>query len=114
MSIVIIIKTKDINNNIQSRKEQEMGTALAFENEEIKKKIIRTLGLKESDLKQKERDKGMLIFDAIIRKGIPYAKVRLVKDALNLTDSEFADYLGISLRTLQRKRDSHEKLSRSE
>ena len=53
----------------------------------------------------------MLAFDAFIRKGIPYAKVRLVKAALNLTDNEFADYLGISLRTLQRKRDSHKALS---
>ena len=86
-----------------------MRSALAFENEEIKKKIIGTLGLKESELG--ERDKGMLTFDAIIRKGIPYSKVRLVKSALNLTDNEFADYLGISLRTLQRKRGSREKLS---
>ncbi len=88
-----------------------MSTALAFENDEIKMKIIKTLGLKDIDLKSQERDKGMLTFDAIIRKGIPYAKVRLVKTALNLTDNEFADYLGISLRTLQRKRDSREKLS---
>lgn len=88
-----------------------MSSTLAFENEEIKKKIIGTLGLKASDMKPTERDKGMLAFDAIIRKGIPYAKVRIVKAALNLTDNEFADYLGISLRTLQRKRGSHEKLS---
>lgn len=88
-----------------------MRTALAFEPEEIKKKIIGTLGLKDSDLKPKERDKGMLTFDAIIRKGIPYVKVRLVKAALRLTDRECAEYLGISLRTLHRKRDSHEKLS---
>jgi len=86
-----------------------MRSALAFENEEIKKKIIGTLGLKESELR--ERDKGMFTFDALIRKGIPYSKVRLVKSALNLTDNEFADYLGISLRTLQRKRGSREKLS---
>ncbi|MBI4689586.1 MAG: DUF2384 domain-containing protein, partial [Nitrospirae bacterium] len=66
---------------------------------------------KDTDLKPGERDKGMLTFDAIIRRGIPYAGVRLVKTALNLTDNEFADYLGISLRTLQRKRDSHKKLS---
>ena len=83
-----------------------MSTALAFENEEIKKKIIGTLGLKNSDVKPRERDKGMFTFDALIRKGIPYAKVAIVKTALNLTDSEFAAYLGISLRTLQRKRDS--------
>lgn len=91
-----------------------MSSPLVFENEEIKKKIIGTLGLKDSDLKPRERDKGMLTFDAVIRKGIPYAKLRLVKAALNLTDSELADYLGISLRTLQRKRDSHEKLSIAE
>jgi putative toxin-antitoxin system antitoxin component (TIGR02293 family) len=91
-----------------------MKSALALENEEIKKKIIGTLGLKDSDLKPRERDKGLLTFDAIIRRGIPYAKVRLVKAALNLTDSEFANYLGISLRTLQRKRNSQEKLSISE
>lgn len=84
---------------------------LAFENEKTKKKIFGTLGLEDSDIKPEERDKGMLTFDAIIRKGIPYAKVHLVKTALNLTDTEFADYLGISLRTLQRKRDSQEKLS---
>lgn len=84
---------------------------MVLESEEIKKKIIGTLGLKDSELKPKERDKGMLTFDAIIRKGIPYAKIHLVKAALDLTDSEIADYLGISLRTLQRKRDSHEKLS---
>ncbi len=88
-----------------------MGTALVSENDEIKKKIIGTLGLKASDLTPRDRGKGMLTFDAIIRKGIPYAKVRLVKAALNLTDSEFAHYLGISLRTLQRKLDAHEKLS---
>lgn len=88
-----------------------MSTALALENEEIKKRIIGTLGLKDSDVSPQEWDRGMLTFDAIIRKGIPYAKIRLVKAALNLTDSEFADYLGISLRTLQRKRDSHEKLT---
>ena len=87
---------------------------MVLENEELKKKIIGTLGLKSSDLKPRERDRGMLTFDAIIRKGIPYAKVRLVKAALNLSDSEVAAYLGISLRTLQRKRDSHEKLSISE
>jgi putative toxin-antitoxin system antitoxin component (TIGR02293 family) len=88
-----------------------MNTARVYEHEEIKKKIIATLGLKDSELKLKEKDKGMLAFDALIRKGIPYAKVRLVKTALNLTDNEFADYLGISLRTLQRKRDSHKALS---
>ena len=87
---------------------------MVLENEEIKKKIIWTLGLKESELKPKERDKGMLTFDALIRKGIPYAKVTLVKTALNLTDGEFADYLGMSLRTLQRKRGSHGKLSIAE
>jgi len=91
-----------------------MSTALAFESEEIKKKIIGTLGLKASDMKPRDRDKGMLTFDAVIRKGIPYTKLRLVKAALNLSDNEFADYLGISLRTLQRKRDSHERLSISE
>ncbi len=91
-----------------------MSTALVFEKEEIKRKIIKTLGLKEASLKPHERDKGMLSFDAIIRKGIPYSTVGLVKEALNLTDNEFADYLGISLRTLQRKRDSREKLSISE
>ncbi len=88
-----------------------MSTALVFDNEEITKRIIGTLGLKDADLNPKERDRGMLTFDALIRKGIPYAKVRLVKAALDLTDNEFADYLGISLRTLQRKRDSHEKLT---
>jgi len=88
-----------------------MSAALVLENEEIKKKIIGTLGLRDSDIEPQERDKGMLTFDAVIRKGIPYAKVRLVKAALNMTDNELADYLGISLRTLQRKRDSHEKLS---
>jgi len=88
--------------------------SMILENEEIKKRIIGTLGLKSSDLKPQERNKGMLTFDAIIRKGIPYAKVRLMKAALNLTDNECADYLGISLRTLQRKRASHEKLSITE
>ena len=88
-----------------------MNTTRAYETDGIKKKIIATLGLKDSELKIKERDKGMLAFDALIRKGIPYSKVRLVKAALNLTDNEFADYLGISLRTLQRKRDSHKALS---
>lgn len=88
-----------------------MGASLVFESKEIEKKIIGTLGLKDSDLKPRERDKGMLTFDAVIRRGIPYARTRLVKAALNMTDSEFADYLGISLRTLQRKRDSREKLS---
>ena len=34
-----------------------------------------------------------------------------MKAALNLADHEFADYLAISLRTLQRKRDSQAKLS---
>jgi len=91
-----------------------MSTVLALENEEIKKKIIGTLGLKDSDMKPQERDKGMLTFDAFIRKGIPSAKVRLVKAALNLTDNELADYLGISLRTLQRKWESHAKLSITE
>jgi putative toxin-antitoxin system antitoxin component (TIGR02293 family) len=91
-----------------------MGTVLVVENEEIKKKIIGTLGLKDSDMKRQERDKGMMTFDSVIRKGIPYAKVRLVKAALNLTDNELADYLGISLRTLQRKRNSREKLSIAE
>ncbi len=88
-----------------------MNTTRAYETDEIKKKIIATLGLKDSELRLKEKDKGMLAFDAIIRKGIPYSKVRLVKAALKLTDNEFADYLGISLRTLQRKRDSHKALS---
>jgi putative toxin-antitoxin system antitoxin component (TIGR02293 family) len=87
-----------------------MSTAVS-ENEEIKMKIMGTLGLKPSDLSLRERNKGMFTFDAIIRKGIPFAKVRLVKAALNLTDSEFAQYLGISLRTLQRKLEAHEKLS---
>lgn len=88
-----------------------MGTPLVSENEEIKTRIIGTLGLADSDLGPEDRDRGMLTFDAMIRQGIPYAKVRRVKTALNLTDGEFADYLGVSLRTLQRKRDSQEKLT---
>jgi len=91
-----------------------MGNSLVLENDEITKRIIGTLGLKDSDLRSKGKDKGMFSFDSFIRKGIPYAKVQLVKAALNLTDNEFADYLGISLRTLQRKRTSHGKLSLSE
>ena len=88
-----------------------MSTVLAIEHEKTKKLIVGTLGLKEKDLKPQERDKGMLSFDAMIRRGIPYGKVRLVKAALNLTDSEIAEYLGISLRTLQRKQDTREKLT---
>jgi putative toxin-antitoxin system antitoxin component (TIGR02293 family) len=115
MTFVIKIKSKDNRKEIGiTGKEQEMSTAMAFENEEIKKKIIVTLGLKDSDVKPRERDKGMFTFDALIRKGIPYAKVAIVKTALNLTDNEFAAYLGISLRTLQRKRDSQGKLSIAE
>jgi putative toxin-antitoxin system antitoxin component (TIGR02293 family) len=88
-----------------------LGNAWALENEQIKKKIVEILELKDSDMKPRETDRGMLSFDALVRKGIPYAKVRLVAAALNLSDNEIADYLGISLRTLQRKRASHEKLS---
>ena len=91
-----------------------MGISLALENDEITKRILGTLGLKDSDLEAKGKGNGIFSFDSFIRKGIPYAKVRLVKAALNLTDNEFADYLGISLRTLQRKRTSHGKLSLSE
>ena len=69
-----------------------MGTS-TLENEEIKKKIMGTLGLKEADITQKDKDKGMKIFDTFIRRGIPFVNVRIVKTALNFSDSEFADYL---------------------
>ena len=75
MTFVVKIKSKDNRNETGiTGKEQQMSAALAFENEEIKKKIIGTLGLKDSDMKPQERNKGMLTFDAIIRKGIPYSK----------------------------------------
>ena len=90
-----------------------MGTS-TLENDEIQKKIIWTLGLKKTDIEKKDKDKGMRIFDSFIRKGIPYINIGIVKKALNFSDNEFADYLGISLRTLQRKRNSREKLSISE
>jgi putative toxin-antitoxin system antitoxin component (TIGR02293 family) len=88
-----------------------MSIIVADENDEIKKRIIMTLGLKSSDIKFKEKDRGMLIFHSIISKGIPYANIRFVKAALNVTDNEIADYLGISVKTLHRKLDSQEKLS---
>jgi putative toxin-antitoxin system antitoxin component (TIGR02293 family) len=112
MPFDVRIKSNGIQINLNGRRGDEMGNSLALENDEITKRIIGTLGLKDSDLKSK--GKGMFSFDSFIRKGIPYAKVRLVKAALNLTDNEFAAYLGISLRTLQRKRTSHAKLSLSE
>lgn len=76
----------------------------------INKVLIETMGLKDSDLK-KQKVKGMLAFDAIIRKGIPCAKLQALKGALDLTDGQVADCLGVSLRTYQRKRDAREKLS---
>jgi len=115
MSIDVKIKTNVIEKtSVRHQRGEQMSATLVLENEEIKNKIIGTLGLKNSDIKPRERDRGMLTFDAVIRKGIPYSKVGLVKTALNLTDNEVADYLGISLRTLQRKRDSHERLTIAE
>ncbi|MDA8155098.1 MAG: DUF2384 domain-containing protein [Actinomycetota bacterium] len=76
----------------------------------VNKVLLETMGLKDSDLK-KQKARGMLAFDAIIRKGIPCMKLQSLKEALALTDSQVADCLGISLRTFQRKRDAREKLS---
>lgn len=87
---------------------------MALTDEVITRRIFATLGIRDSELKGSKRDKGMLTFDAVIRNGIPYSQLTRMKAALNLTDDEFANYLGISLRTLQRKRNSRERLSITE
>jgi putative toxin-antitoxin system antitoxin component (TIGR02293 family) len=91
-----------------------MGSALVLENDEIRKKIIGTLGFKEAGLRPNERGAGMLAFDAWIRKGIPYSRMRSVESALDLNDGQLAGFLGVSLRTFQRKRGSGKKLTLEE
>ncbi len=49
--------------------------------------------------------------DKLIRDGIPYKASNNLQNTLNLTDSEFAEALGISKRTLSRLRKSSSRLS---
>jgi putative toxin-antitoxin system antitoxin component (TIGR02293 family) len=57
------------------------------------------------------RIKDTMGFDRIIREGIPFEASNYAKEALRLSDREFADTLGISRRTLGRKKKAHSKLS---
>lgn len=50
-------------------------------------------------------------FDSIIRKGIPVAAGNYIKELLRLSDKEFADAIGLSQRTLIRKKKASTRLS---
>ena len=54
------------------------------------------------------------IFDPLIRKGFPVSSLNRLKTVLNFTDNELADTLGLSPKTLQRKKKTHGRLSRIE
>ncbi len=57
------------------------------------------------------RLKDNVDFDKFIRKGIPFTAIEQLKKKLKLTDSEIADALGLSLRTLNRQRKAGGRLS---
>jgi putative toxin-antitoxin system antitoxin component (TIGR02293 family) len=93
---------------------------VAAENEIIRRKVLDTLGIKKLRKhpgmpKAGGQDyltgKGMLEFDQLIREGFPVIPGAYLKNTLKLTYLEFAKMLGISPKTLQRKRKAHERLS---
>ncbi|MBI5327028.1 MAG: DUF2384 domain-containing protein [Deltaproteobacteria bacterium] len=55
--------------------------------------------------------KGPMDVDRLIREGIPFSAGEHIKEALHLTDKEFANTLGISKRTLSRLKKLSQKLS---
>lgn len=55
-----------------------------------------------------------LEFDRLIRTGFSFKTGDHLKDELKLTDIQLAEALGLSPKTLQRKRKTHERLSRVE
>jgi len=91
-----------------------MASAVVLENEVLKNKIIGLMNIRPKDFAAEEKREGACAFDFVIRKGIPFTAIRIVKSKLELSDSEFAKILGISLRTLHRKKETHQKLSITE
>ena len=67
-------------------------------------KTAEILGFKGSDID----------FDAVIRKGFSASVVGHLKTALDMSDLVFAQYIGISIKTLQRKRASHARFTLQE
>jgi putative toxin-antitoxin system antitoxin component (TIGR02293 family) len=83
-------------------------------NEVLKNKIIGLMNIRPKDFATEEKREGAFAFDFVIRKGIPFTAIRAVKSKLEMSDSEFAKILGMSLRTLHRKKETHQKLSITE
>jgi len=83
-------------------------------NEVLKNKIIGLMNIRPKDFATEEKREGAFAFDFVIRKGIPFTAIRAVKAKLEMSDSEFAKILGMSLRTLHRKKETHQKLSITE
>lgn len=83
-------------------------------NEVLKNKIIGLMNIRPKDFATEEKREGAFTFDFVIRKGIPFTAIRSVKAKLEMSDSEFAKILGMSLRTLHRKKETHQKLSVTE
>jgi putative toxin-antitoxin system antitoxin component (TIGR02293 family) len=91
-----------------------MASAVVLESEVLKNRIIGLMNIRPKDFAAEEKREGSFAFDFVIRKGIPFTALRIVKSKLELSDSEFAKILGISLRTLHRKKETHQKLSITE
>ena len=58
------------------------------------------------------KDTGSIDFDEKIRKGFPFQMARKVQKALNISDSDFARFIGISMSTFRRLKTKKGRLSR--
>ncbi len=90
-----------------------MTTACAelLERNDMPGKVASLLGLNFKTAKAKS---AMSQVDTLIREGFSIKVADRLKSALNLTDGQLSDTLGLSPRTLQRKRKQHEQFSRLE
>ncbi|MDA8388017.1 MAG: DUF2384 domain-containing protein [Nitrospiraceae bacterium] len=79
--------------------------------EDIARKVITILGFGTA---RAQKAGYATRFDQLIREGFPVKAGDRLKAALNLTDNQLADTLGLSPKTLQRKKKAHERLSRIE
>lgn len=87
--------------------------AIAIESE-VSKGIARTLkvgaGARTSTSKTVEPDLNNVI-DAALRKGILVSVAETIRSELEMSDADFARYIGISVSTLKRKRSLQGRLS---
>lgn len=79
--------------------------------DDIATKVIAILGFGTAKVQKAD---SATRFDQLIREGFPVKAGDRLKAALNLTDNQLADTLGLSPKTLQRKKKAHERLSRIE